>query len=394
MPDQRNRMRITYVITRAEIGGSQMHVLDLLEALRFEADLSVVVGEEGFLTERARALGVPVTVLHELCPALSPLKDIRAAARLVRHLRTTQPDLLHAHTSKAGILGRIAAAATGTPAIFTAHTWAFAEGTSFGWKLIALPLERLAAPFTTCTIHVSEANRRLALRRGVKASGLNVTIHNGVREGALRANPGIKKPCPQIAVVARFVEQKNHLLLIEALAAISTSYRLVLVGDGPTRASVEAAVAAKGLRRKVIFLGDREDVEEILAESDIFVLPSRWEGFPLTVLEAMRAGLPVVASDVGGVAEAVIEDYTGYLFAPKDGHTLRTRIDKLLRDEVLRGDLGCNGERRCQALFTRSRMIDAVRGVYQQVLSTPERSRPFGLRLRKEVSWHAISPQS
>jgi glycosyltransferase involved in cell wall biosynthesis len=393
MPDQRNRVRITYVITRAETGGSQMHVLDLLEALRFEADLDLVVGEEGFLTERARALGVPVTVFHELCPTVSPLKDIRAAARLIRHLRTTEPDLLHAHTSKAGILGRIAATATGTPAIFTAHTWAFAEGASFGWKLIGLPLERLAARFTTCIIHVSEANRRLALSRGVQASGMNVTIHNGIRQGTLRANPEIKKSCPQIAVVARFAHQKNHPLLIDALADVSTSYRLVLVGDGPTRASVEAAVAAKGLQQKVVFLGNREDVEQILAESDIFVLPSRWEGFPLTVLEAMRAGLPVVASDVGGVAEAVIDGYTGYLFAPNDGQALRTRIDKLLRDEVLRGELGGNGERRFQALFTRSRMIDAVRGVYQQVLSTPKRSRHFGLPLRKEVSWHAISPQ-
>jgi glycosyltransferase involved in cell wall biosynthesis len=222
---------------------------------------------------------------------------------------------------------------------------------------------------------------------------MNVTIHNGIRQGTLRANPEIKKSCPQIAVVARFAHQKNHPLLIDALADVSTSYRLVLVGDGPTRASVEAAVAAKGLQQKVVFLGNREDVEQILAESDIFVLPSRWEGFPLTVLEAMRAGLPVVASDVGGVAEAVIDGYTGYLFAPNDGQALRTRIDKLLRDEVLRGELGGNGERRFQALFTRSRMIDAVRGVYQQVLSTPKRSRHFGLPLRKEVSWHAISPQ-
>jgi glycosyltransferase involved in cell wall biosynthesis len=367
MLNRRGRIRITYVITRAETGGSQMHVIDLLEGFRAEADLDLVTGEEGPLTERALSLGLPVRVLPELVQPISPHNDLRAASSLIGHLRVRQPDLVHAHTSKAGILTRLAAAVTNTPAVFTAHTWAFAEGTSKMWKLVGLPSERLAARFTDCIINVSEANRRLAADSGIDKAKLSVTVHNGIRDTSHRARAGEQVACPQIVTVGRFVKQKDQQLLVQAMMKINRPYKLVFVGEGPTREAVEAEVARAGLQSRIAFAGDSREVEKILSQSHIFVLPSRWEGFPITILEAMRAGLPVIASDVGGVREAVIDGHTGFLAHPGVVEDLQLHIDSLLQSSALRANLGSNGRQRFLKMFTQDKMLDSIRAIYHQI---------------------------
>jgi glycosyltransferase involved in cell wall biosynthesis len=139
------------------------------------------------------------------------------------------------------------------------------------------------------------------------------------------------------------------------------------VGEGPTRAVVEADVARAGLQSQIAFAGDSREVEQILSKSHIFVLPSRWEGFPLTILEAMRAGLPVVASDVGGVREAVIDGHTGFLTRPGVLNDLQQHIDILLQSSSLRGTLGTDGRQRFLKMFTHDKMLDRLRSIYHQI---------------------------
>ncbi len=167
------------------------------------------------------------------------------------------------------------------------------------------------------------------------------------------------------------MKQKDQQLLVQALASINRPYKLVFVGDGPTRSVVEAEVARAGLQRQMDFAGNSRQVEQILSQSHIFVLPSRWEGFPLTILEAMRAGLPVVASDVGGVREAVIDGHTGYLARPGDVNDLQQHIDRLLQDSALRGTMGDSGRRRFLAMFTQDKMLDSIRGIYHHIWACP-----------------------
>ena len=130
---------------------------------------------------------------------------------------------------------------------------------------------------------------------------------------------------------------------------------------------MEADVVRAGLQSQIVFAGNSREVEQILSKSHIFVLPSRWEGFPLTILEAMRAGLPVVASDVGGVREAVIDGHTGFLTRPGDMHDLQQHIDSLLQDGALRGALGSNGRRHFLKMFTQDKMLDRIRSIYHQI---------------------------
>lgn len=362
-------MKITCLITRAEHGGAQAHLADLLKGFHKDFDASLLVGEEGFLTDHARALGVQVRILPDLVQPVAPTRDVKAVRQAVAAMRELKPDLLHCHSSKAGLVGRVAAKLSGVPAVFTAHGWSFAEGVSWKRKSFTVPSERLAARWGQKIITVSEQDRSLALRYSIASQDKLVTIHNGVPDTCHRASPGQGEPV-RIAMVARFAPPKDHVLLLRALANTpSPPFELLLIGDGPTRPDVEKEAASLGLQDKVKFLGTRNDVPELLSKAHVFVLPSNWEGFPISILEAMRAGLPVVASDVGGISEAVIDGETGSLVPRGNVDVLRDRLLALLHNPPLRAQLGTVGRRRFENNFTFGHMLEKTLGVYDEVLA-------------------------
>jgi glycosyltransferase involved in cell wall biosynthesis len=369
-----NPMRILYLITRAEMDDSQTHLLELLKGFRDEFQTGLATGEEGFLTEAARHLGVETFVLPNLVQPLKPLKDASALKDVIHLLQRYKPNLIHCHTSKAGILGRVAARAVGVPAVFTAHTWSFADGTSRIWKLIGTPSERLAARYTTRIIAVSDSNRDLAIKQKVASESKIVTVHNGIPDTRHRAHPD-RAGTPRIVMVARFVPQKNQQQLLAALSTIDAPFHLVFVGDGPTRAAAEQLAGDLGLAARVEFLGIRTDTDQILAGSHLFVLATNWEGFPITILEAMRAGLPVLATDVDGVREAVVHDQTGYLVPRGDTQLLAGKLACLLSDTKLRARLGSAGRAVYEREFTRTVMLGKIAAVYRGAVPGFERSR-------------------
>lgn len=357
-------MHVCYLITRSEMGGSQTHVLDLVRGFRDRFQITLITGEEGFLTEESRRIGIDTRVVPNLVQPLRPQQDFRAFRELTSLLRALRPDLLHCHTSKAGAIGRLAARTAGVRALFTAHTWSFADGTSRLWKLVGTPSERLAARWTERIITVSESNRLLAIEKQIAHADKLITVHNGIGDTKYRACPG-RDGIPQIVMVARFAPQKNQQQLLDALAELrDLPFHLNFVGDGPTRAGVEAAARQLQLQNQVDFLGTRMDTERILSESSLFVLATNWEGFPITILEAMRAGLPVVATDVDGVREAVTDGVTGFLIPRQDTPALRERIRLLLNDASLRGDMGAAGRQAYELNFTVAAMLRKVEAVY------------------------------
>jgi len=364
------RVKILYVITRAERGGAQVHLLDLLANLPPEVKPVIATGESGFLCDAAASLGVPVRIIPHLTQPISPLNDLRALGEIINAIRRESPDLVHAHTSKAGLLARLAARATGTPAIFTAHTWSFADGIN-GRRWLTVPLERLAAGLGGKIISVSQANNDMAVRRAIARPESLVRIWNGVPDVPHRAAPGMGNPLT-LVMIARFVAQKDHMLLIEALSGIDRDWRLLLIGDGPLRPRVEEAIAGAGLQQRVECLGDRSDVAGLLASSDLFVLATKWEGLPLSILEAMRAGLPVVATDVGGVREAVTDGVTGYLTRAGDVEGMRNRIAELLAARPLLKTLGNAARARYERDFHVQTMARATWALYREVLDVAD----------------------
>jgi glycosyltransferase involved in cell wall biosynthesis len=361
-------MHVCYLITRSEMGGSQTHVLDLVRGFRDRFQITLITGEEGFLTDQSRRLGIDIRVVPNLVQPLRPHQDFRAFRELAVLLRRLRPDLLHCHTSKAGVIGRLAARTTGVRALFTAHTWSFADGTSRLWKLVGTPSERLAARWTEKIITVSDSNRALALQKQIAGAEKLITVHNGISDTKHRARPG-RQEIPRIVMVARFAPQKNQQQLLEALAELrNLPFHLTFVGDGPTRGSVENTARQLQLQDRVSFLGTRMDTEQILSESSIFVLATNWEGFPITILEAMRAGLPVVATDVDGVREAVNDGVTGFLVPRNDTPALRERIRLLLNDATLRANMGAAGRKAYESEFTVAAMLRKIEAVYASAL--------------------------
>lgn len=362
-----NRPQIMIIITKAERGGAQTHVLELLH-LRQHADFIVVSGEDGFLLEEARALGVETIVLPDLIGPLNLRRDLRAILAISRLLKQRRPDLIHLHSSKAGMVGRLTAKLSGIPAVFTAHGWAFTEGVSAKRQLLAIWAERLAAPLSAAIIAVSEYDRVLAARFNVTQHAQ--TIHNALPEQLeplLPPLPRISKRL-RLVMVARFSIAKDQALLLRAVAGLPET-EVWLIGDGEGRAQNEALAARLGLGERVTFWGNRADVNDLLQQADVFCLCSHYEGFPISILEAMRAGLPVVASHVGGVAEAVDQGKTGLLVAHHDVAHWRLALAKLLDDERLRRQMGEAGRARFEAEFTAGPMLERTWRVYQAVLT-------------------------
>ena len=335
----------------------------------------VGTGERGYLTEFCDSLGVAVHILPSLTRAISPWKDLRALFETLDLIRSFRPDLIHAHTSKAGLIGRLAAALSGTPSVYTAHTWGFAEGIPWVQKCLALPAEYLAARISRRIITVSESNRTHALKWNIGSPEKLVTVWNGVRDTAWRANPG-KHAVPRIVMVARFVAQKDQLTLVRAAAGIQEPFLLTFAGDGSTRPAIEEEVARLGLCSRVEFLGARADIDAILASADIFVLSTNWEGFPLTIIEALRAGLPVIATDVDGVREAILDGRTGFLTRRHDTAELQNRLRALIGDPGLRERIGNAGRRRFENMFTLPTMLSRTYEIYESVVSAAEGVNP------------------
>ncbi len=365
-------MRIAYLVTRAEpLGGAQIHVGDLAVAVQAQGHFpTVITGGTGAFIDTLKAQGVPTVSLRHLTAPIRPLRDLLALQELRSVLKAIRPDLLTTHSSKAGIIGRLAGRSLGIPALFTAHGWAFTPGIPSAQAAVYRQIERLAGPLSSRIITVSEFDRQLALEAGIAAADRLVAVHNGIPDvpAALRADPG-RSP-PRLVMVARFEAQKDHTTLLQALAGLQQlPWELDLVGSGPLMGEMESLAIALGIGGRVRFLGRRMDVGQILAESQVNLLVTNWEGFPLSILEAMRAGLPVVASSVGGVNESVREGETGYVVRRGGVAQLRERIGLLLTNPDLRRRLGAAGRAHYEQQFTLAHSVAKTLAVYESVLS-------------------------
>jgi glycosyltransferase involved in cell wall biosynthesis len=375
-------VRIAFVITRADaVGGAQVHVRDLAAALLREGhEAKVFVGGTGPVTAAMDAMGVPYQSLRHLVHPIRPWRDWLAVSELAEALGGFRPELVSTHSSKAGLVGRLAARRVGVPALFTAHGWAFTEGVGGLKSRVYRLVERVASRWARRILTVSEYDRDLAIRKGVAPPEKLVAIHNGMPDVpvVLRSDPA-KQP-PHIVMVARFEKQKDHRTLVLALAGVQDlPWTMELIGGGPLMEGTKRLAVEHGIAGRVNFPGDGTSVAERLAQAQLFVLTSHYEGLPRSIIEAMRAGLPVVASDVGGVAEEVADGETGFVVPRGDVERLRGRLRTLLSDPATRVRMGDNARRRYENSFTLGRMVEETWRVYDEVLG----ARPSTSRLRR-----------
>ncbi len=344
------RPRVLMVITLAEVGGAQAYVGSLLPGLADHYDVIVAAHGPGPLREAAEAAGARFVSLRHVRRTLSPWRDPLGFLELLALMRRERPQIVHVNSSKAGVLGRLAAAVTRVPVrLFTVHGWAFSASTGVhGW--VYRTADRLVRPLTTLTICVSENDRRAGIAARTCDPARTVVIHNAVDVAAApRARHAGEMPL--IITVGRLQAPKDFQTFVRALALLTPTPHAVVVGDGPARQPLQAEIHRLGLELNVQLLGERRDVPELLAGADIFVLSSASEGLPVSIIEAMAAGLPVVASAVGGVPELVVEGETGLLAPPGDVAALAAAIERLAGDRELRLQLGSAARLRAETHF-------------------------------------------
>ena len=347
------RPRLLILITLAETGGAQTYVAGLLPALVEEFDVTVAASGHGFLSRASEAAGARYVPLAHMRRRLDPREDLLALRELIGLMRRLRPDIVHANSSKAGVLGRLAAALVRVPVrIFTVHGWAFKahEGVAAAVYLWA---DRLMRPLTTRTICVAESERTAGLQARTCGAASTVVIHNGVALDGPRHRPDAAPDGPPVVLaVGRLRAPKDFPTLVGAAGRLApASARVRIVCDGPERAALEAEVERRQGGADVELLGERDDVPRLLAEADVFVLPSRSEGMPLSVLEAMAAGLPVIASAVGGVPELVVDGVTGLLVPPADEAALAAALERVAGDADTRARMGEAARHRAEAEF-------------------------------------------
>ncbi|MEK4085031.1 glycosyltransferase family 4 protein [Psychrobacillus sp. FSL K6-1415] len=355
-------MRIVQLITHMnELGGAQVHVRDLARQLAKDGHTVTIVS--GGEKKVPKDLVVPsITYVHSkfLIRNIHPIKDFIALLDIRKKIKKLRPEIVAIHSSKAGILGRIACWSLRIPFVFTAHGWSFTEGVEKKQQRFYRKVERCIGKISSTVITVCDHDRNLALKHQVLPFAKIKTIHNGVID---TKNAGLEKGNREfvnILMVARFEKPKKQQELLEALISLKDlNWHMIFAGDGSLKQKTAQFVLENNLGHKVTFLGNHSNLSELLNEADIFVLNSSWEGLPLSILEAMAQGVPIIASNVGGVKEAVRNGENGFLIH----ENLQEQLSLLIEGELLRKKMGEKSREIYEGIFTFEKM-------YQKTLNT------------------------
>jgi len=381
-------MKVLHVITESNLGGAQRNTLLTMRGLvRRGCRVHLACGPHGpgdaaALIRESERLGVEVHPISSLVRRISVTKDLAAAWALARLMGREEFDVVHTHSTKAGIFGRLAAWSLGVPVVI--HTF---HGVPFdtrreNWKTrLCFGVERVLCRFCDSLVSVGEVLRDELLARRVAPAGKIVTIHSGVDfaeldcrgdQGLVRDALGLPAGVPVVGFVGRLAEQKAPEVLLHAFSTVRREVpgaHLVFVGEGPLREALRAEAEELGIGGCVHLLGERGDVPELLSAMTVFALPSRWEGVGRALTEAMYLGLPVVSTGVNGAAELVQDGVTGLVAKGDDPADLAEKILRLIRDEPLARRLGQAARARVVERMSAETMVDATARLYEKLLA-------------------------
>ncbi|OGV39574.1 MAG: hypothetical protein A2X48_13135 [Lentisphaerae bacterium GWF2_49_21] len=376
------------LVLEATAGGTRRYITQVLSHLdlnRFEPVLFCATNRDpAFLQdiELIRKRGIKVLVFP-MEREISPISDLLLILKMTTAIKREKPDIVHTHSSKAGIIGRTAARLAGLAKIaHTPHVFPFEMAVGGFKRKFYLFLERIAAKWTTLLIAVSEAEKAVALEYGLFNDKNTLVNTNGIdpglwpmadagERGKLREQFGIPKDVFVVGMVGRFMPQKGHRILIEAseiLLKKNNNIHFVLVGDGELKNEIRDMTVLNKTEENFHFFEQTDKIAPYYAMFDCLVLPSLWEGCPFTVMEAMAMRIPVIASSVGGVKEIVEDKVSGLLVPPADTGSLARAIEKLCEDRKLCERLGEKGHQRILEKFQLSESIRRLEDIYQKMI--------------------------
>jgi exopolysaccharide biosynthesis polyprenyl glycosylphosphotransferase len=389
------KIRVLLVITGLASGGATNVVLDLARYFHNHPDFDVhlltgpIPPGRTDVTYLAYELGINTRVIPSLVNHINPIVNMKAVAAVQRIIVQGNYDIVHTHSSVAGVVGRLAALAAGVPVVIHhVHGWALHQDMPISMRMLYVTLERLCARYTTRIVTVSRPDIQKGLAHHIGREDKFALIYNGidlekfrqpVNDKQLREELGLDPDCKLVGMIGRLDRQKNPLDFIRAAAIVASSYskvQFLLVGDGPLRPESEHLINELNLKEKFFLLGYRSDVPRIMSILTITAMSSLWEGLPLAFLEAMSAGKPIVANDVDGANDVVIDGETGFLVPPHQPSEMAERILYLLNNEPLCHEMGYVARRR-SGYFSIERMVGQIESLYKELCPVHINSKSF-----------------
>jgi glycosyltransferase involved in cell wall biosynthesis/ribosomal protein S18 acetylase RimI-like enzyme len=402
-----NPVKVLHVVGDSRFGGIAQIIEGLGATAKAEGWQPDVLTTDPTVQAFVREAGMGVVDLDVIRRPIRPLRDLLGSFRLYRFLRRSTYQIVHTHTSKGGFVGRLAAYLARVPVVVhTVHGFAFHERSSRLAIRFYAVLERIAAHWCDRIISVSEFHRRWALELGICRPGRIVAIPNGtkppemsagVKPEAIRAQLGVRRSDLLIFNTARLAADKGIAYLIEAAAKLAQRhrrFRVVIAGDGPAREQLETLAADLRVRDLVTFLGFRQDVSELLRAADLIVFPTLREGLSISLLEAMAAGKPIIATSIGCVRDLASQSEMARLVPPADSTALADAIRTVADHPELMTRLGDNARRLFAARYTEGRMLSGYRRLYHQLMRQKCPAKVTRVRLaEKSSSVRSATPQ-
>lgn len=372
------KTNLLYVITKLELGGAQKQLLSLISHLdkeKFQPFLFTAA--EGLLMQDAESLkGLTITKSRYLERAINPFKDFFTLIELCRFIKNNKIEIVHTHSAKAGILGRIAARLARAKIIFhTVHGWPFHDFQPVFLRRIFIWLEKVCAKFTDKIIVVCNADKEKGLRNRIGDTEKYCLIRYGIDYEQFNVKEELKAKGLNVAenelvigTLSCLKPQKSPQDFIKLAYLVNkalSNVKFVLVGDGELRKELERLIQRYDLQKKVILAGWRRDIPQILQAIDVFVLTSLWEGLPIAMLEAMSVSKPVVITRTGGTEELIQDGKNGFLVQPKDMNSMSEKLLLLLKDKKIRDEMGSNARQSLNFDFTTENMVENTQRLYE-----------------------------
>jgi glycosyltransferase involved in cell wall biosynthesis len=408
-------MKTVHIITRLILGGAQENTLLTVEGLhhRHRDDVILITGPaegpEGDLFTRAESQGFVVERMPELVRAIKPGTDWAAYRALQKSIRRHKPDVVHTHSSKAGIVGRAAAWREKVPAVVhTIHGMPFGRFEKWHKNALYIGVERWAAKRCHAIVSVADAMSEQAIDAGVGRPEQFLTVYSGMDVDAflnpprsreeVRAELGLKPEDVAFATVARLFELKGHddiLAVAPEILKTNSNVRFVFIGDGILRDRFKADAKRAGIEHAIIFTGlvPPGRIPELIGAVDAVVHPSLREGLARVLPQSLIVGRPVISYDIDGAKEVVIPT-TGHLLSPQDLEGLKAAIIDLAGDPEKRALMGSEGRRRFAHQFRKETMTDELRALYERLLAgQPVRPDQLGWRRADWPEETRIAPE-
>lgn len=384
------KVKIVHIITRLILGGAQEDTLLLVNGLKSNPKYKIflvsgpAIGPEGELISRARKLNIDLTIIPEMRRNIYPIKDFISFIKLYRLIRKLKPDIVHTHSSKAGILGRLAARLAGVKiVVHSIYGLAFHPFQNKLVNVFYILLEKFCARYTDKLLSIADAMTKQTLDAGVGKAEQFQTVRSAIeldkflnipdRSKELREKYKIKESDKVIGVIARLAPLKGHEYLMEIAPKILEKFnqvKFLLVGDGVLRYQICDMAKKKGIIKNIIFTGHVKPdlIPHLINLMDILVHPSLREGLARALPQALLLKKPVVSFALDGAGEVVIDNKTGFLIPPKDLNRLYSSIITLLENQEKAYDMGLEGYNMVKDWFDSNKMVNDINKLYDNLL--------------------------